>query len=138
MKVIFLDVDGVLNSMQDGYSFELETNKHFELLKQIIDKTNAKLVLSSSWRIGIRPNDTIHTKLKEFGMSIYDCTPILKGKTRGDEIQAWLDQHQDVERFIILDDDIDMGKLMYRLVHTDTMVGLTEEEVKICLMLMED
>ena len=53
MKVIFLDVDGVLNSAQDGYSIRLKTDSHLKLLQYIVKETGAKIVLSSSWRIGL-------------------------------------------------------------------------------------
>lgn len=49
MKIIFLDVDGVLNSIEDRFSWTIETDKHLEILKYIVDKTNAKIVVSSSW-----------------------------------------------------------------------------------------
>ena len=55
MKVIFLDIDGVLNSMSckatiEGFDF-VEDEK-VALLKEIIDLTGAKVVLSSTWRYG--------------------------------------------------------------------------------------
>lgn len=50
MKVIFLDVDGVLNSAQDGYSIRLKTDSHLKLLQYIVKKTGAKIVLSSYYR----------------------------------------------------------------------------------------
>ena len=50
LKVIFLDVDGVLNSKQDGNSIKLRTDSHFRLLQEIVKATGAKIVLSSSWR----------------------------------------------------------------------------------------
>lgn len=50
MKVIFLDVDGVLNSAQDGYSIRLKTDSHLKLLQYIVKETGAKIVLSSYYR----------------------------------------------------------------------------------------
>ena len=58
IKIVFLDVDGVLNSLNytpvqdvkcvdDLYVIEEEKIK---LLKEIIIKTNAKIVISSTWR----------------------------------------------------------------------------------------
>ena len=57
MKIIFLDIDGVLNSIgwverTKGTAYEdkeIDPSK-VRLLKQIIDKTDAKIVLSSTWR----------------------------------------------------------------------------------------
>lgn len=112
MKVIFLDVDGVLNSDEyfdkirnldiQGIEREVDIEK-IKLLKKAIDKTGAKVVLSSSWR---------YTKyaqyLKELlsNYDIYvDSTPFIENE-RGLEIKKWLSDNQDVEDFVILDDEI--------------------------------
>ena len=61
MKVIFLDIDGVLNSFQTFreiyYEHELTGFRRVaididkvKLLKEIVDNTGALIVLSSSWR----------------------------------------------------------------------------------------
>ena len=60
MKVIFLDIDGVLNANEDfgGRSKPNPsihgilgiTTTRLNRLKQIIDKTDAKIVLTSSWK----------------------------------------------------------------------------------------
>ena len=61
MKVIFLDIEGVLNTKetyerirrQKGYSVMLDTEIdefRLEYLKKIIDETDAKIILSSSFR----------------------------------------------------------------------------------------
>ena len=112
MKVIFLDVDGVLNSDEyfdkirnldiQGIEREVDIEK-IKLLKKAIDKTGAKVVLSSSWR---------YTKyaqyLKELlsNYDIYvDSTPFIENE-RGLEIKKWLSDNQDAEDFVILDDEI--------------------------------
>lgn len=46
MKVIFLDFDGVMNTFNDKI---LQDDK-LALLAEIVDKTQAKIVLSTSWR----------------------------------------------------------------------------------------
>lgn len=52
MKIIFLDIDGVLNVFGKSHDQYGKTfHKHFENnLKYIIEQTNAKIVLSSTWR----------------------------------------------------------------------------------------
>ena len=48
-KIIFLDIDGVLNSVHnwpENLLHQSLTNN----LKHIVDKTGAKIVLSSSWK----------------------------------------------------------------------------------------
>lgn len=130
MKVIFLDVDGVLNSSQDGFTIKLGTNKHLELLKQIVEKTDAKIVLSSSWRISNKTKSFIEAKLNEYGMSIISATPDL-GSSRGEEIKRWLRETNDfIESFVILDDDSDMDEYTRtKLVQTNRDIGLQETDV---------
>lgn len=127
MKVVFLDVDGVLNSVRDYYSVELTTDSHFILLRELIDRTGAKIVLSSSWRIGLSIGDVLVQRLAEYGLEIYDTTPVLyfEGRKRGDEIRAWLNEHKDVTNFVILDDESDMCEFTKtNLVKTNTNFGL--------------
>lgn len=109
MKILFLDIDGVLNSQQflqeGGYCGLILDPSRMILLKEILDATNAKIVLTSSWRE--HWEDPIGTYLrKEFGkydMEIYDRTPILR-LSREVEIRTWLASQEDIETFVVLDD----------------------------------
>ena len=115
MKVIFLDIDGVLNLYYGGRD-EYGAIFHPHLvdnLRLLIEKTGAKIVISSTWRfsgltimkemwekrelpgevIGITPNFMVHYK-----------TTLCRGK----EIDAYLEKNKDIERYVILDDDSDM------------------------------
>ena len=133
MKVIFLDVDGVLNSARDYYSIELSTDSHLELLKELIDRTGAKIVLSSSWRMGLSIRGNLVQRLADYNLEIYDTTPVLyfEGRKRGDEIRAWLDKHEDVVNFVILDDESDMCEFTKtNLVKTDTNFGLKRKNIE--------
>lgn len=127
--VLFLDVDGVLNRC--GKSGQgLETDK-VERLKAVLTRCPARIVLSSTWR---KFDHALERVKREF--LIESCTPVLDrqesgiwlGASRGREIQAWLDAHPDVTRFVILDDDSDMGPLTAHLVKTGSFEGLTENK----------
>ena len=121
MKVIFLDVDGVLNSEDDLMVYRKKNNinhcilyaevedRPLKLLKEIVDNTSAKIVVSSSWRIGCERSGQesifgnslfmkLQTRLKEYGMDIYDITPSITKFQRGDEIKAWMSENP-VENF---------------------------------------
>ena len=108
MKVIFLDIDGVLNSDEyiDRAKNTQGIERHIEkvkLLKKAIDETGAKTVLTSSWR-----NSKDIGPLREFlaKYEIYfDATPFIKWE-RGLEIKQWLSENKGVEDYIILDDEI--------------------------------
>lgn len=118
MKIIFLDVDGVLNTKYTKERFEGYAgidDKRMEYLKQIVDATDGKIVISSTWRLGYNKDghelhefgEYLKDKFAEHDLEIYDITPDLKrnGLYRGQEIKAWLAKHEDVENFIIFDDE---------------------------------
>jgi hypothetical protein len=89
------------------------------LLKKIADATGAKIVLSTSWRehwsenqtectdTGVRINDIFG----KFGLQILDKTPMLHA-AREMEIKAWLDNHPEVENFVVLDDRLMCAPLL--------------------------
>lgn len=55
MKIIFLDIDGVLNckfTKKEIFWFAFVSPQKIELLKQLIERSGAKVVLSSTWRRG--------------------------------------------------------------------------------------
>ena len=142
MKVIFLDVDGVLNSAQDGYSIRLRTDSHLKLLQRIIKETGAKIVLSSSWRIGFTPaSRNLLARFKEYGLELMDCTPELPASCRGDEIRQWLTDNvynYDIENFVILDDEADMAEFTDKnLVQTDTNIGLQKQDAVECIKMLK-
>lgn len=112
MKVIFLDIDGVLNSDEyldkvknsdiQGIERDIDVEK-VKLLKRAIDETGARVVLSSSWRY-TRNARYLKELLANYGIRV-DSTPYIQD-IRGLEIKKWLSENQGVEDFIILDDEI--------------------------------
>lgn len=110
MKVIFLDIDGVLNSDEyidraknsQGIERHIDIDK-VKLLKKAIDETGAKTVLTSSWRNSndIGPLRELLAKYEIY----FDVTPFINWE-RGLEIKQWLLEHNRVEDYIILDDEI--------------------------------
>lgn len=143
MKVIFLDVDGVLNSetfMIDNPNAMFKnilSESAIDLLRRIVDETGAKIVLSSSWR-RIKMNMIHLTKqLFAHGISIHSSTPYsIELRNRGDEIGAWLREHPEVTNYVILDDDDDMGEHMSHLVQTTWKHGLEEKHVEEAVRLL--
>lgn len=151
MKILFLDFDGVITTYESGWKIDL---KKLELLDNIIKLTNAKIVISSSWKVGKNNVDDFKDYLcndwkvgiknetnifKKFVRNIYDITDS-KGSWRGDEIQRWLDAHEEeVETYVILDDDSDFhDDQLFNFVQTDTYEGLTEREVKMCVSVLNN
>ena len=104
-----------------------------------MDATGALIVLSSTWRDEWHVDDEsrngsdfneLRAKFREFGMDFYDRTGAWQTRGRGWEILAWLEEHEAVESFVILDDWDDMGPLRNHLVWTNPSLGLTEEQVQ--------
>lgn len=138
IRVVFLDLDGVLNNhgyllahSKDGWDPNGLDPKNIKQLNELLNWTGAKVVISSTWRL-FHTLPHIETLLTAEGFEgeVIGKTPDLRGRPRGEEIQAWLETTDvDVERFVILDDDSDMGALMPHLVRTSFSVGLTAAEV---------
>jgi hypothetical protein len=136
MKVIFLDIDGVLNN-QDylialnkdpekrkvirthvrNYSEMIDT-RAVELLNVITKTTGAKLVLSSTWR-KLHPWDDLVWMFEHRGVvgELIGRTPA-GGRSRGHEIKIWLDKHPEATHFIILDDSADISPFESHLIRT--------------------
>lgn len=113
MKVIFLDIDGVLNVIGQGYDeYGQLFHPHLvENLKYIIDQTGAKIMISSSWRsCGIVALQEMWAKRNLPG-EIIGHTPIGYKylHNRGEEINHMIDLYlEDMTNYVILDDDDDM------------------------------
>ncbi len=153
MKVIFLDIDGVLNSTQTAEDWHLKTGKggyggFFEEtdivtddnvrwgqslvdnLKKIVDATGARIVISSTWR-----KHFTCPKFKDMlaiygwdGAPIYDRTPIMR--IRGQEVKWWVDKHKP-EVYVIIDDYDDfLREQIPFFVQTNPDIGLTQEDAQ--------
>lgn len=129
MKVLFLDVDGVLNSMtwfasQPPTAVTEVDPAAVRRIQRIVERTGARVVLSSSWRGSDDHPGELEAKLVGAGVPIHGRTPRLEGH-RGDEIRAWLAVHPEVTAFAIIDDDSDAGEhYPDRFVRTYTRVGM--------------
>src|SRR6202007_2799386 len=113
MKVLFLDVDGVLNcSTTIGVTGDADK---CELVRKIITETGAKIVVSSTWR---KNRELMRHLFRNLGRKMRDemegCTPVLDSRrpsgiwqatTRGEEIMAFVAKSPHIKKFVILDDD---------------------------------
>ena len=156
MRIIFLDIDGVLNSWASFYKI---TTEKLQLLNSLIEQTGAKIVISSSWRIGSEDvKDFVEKNFKKsnfrldnfkdatnqecisnifYNDNIIGLTDTF-GPSRGDEIKRWLDNHSDdVESYVIFDDDSDMlDEQLEHLVQTDTYYGITDREIHLATLIL--
>lgn len=152
MKVIFLDFDGVISTYRNKWTLDIEK---ILLLKKIVDTTNAKIVVTSSWKVGKKNvdnfKDSLYTNWRtkeaqttnqeimcDFVNSIYDITDS-DGPCRGKEIRRWMDNHNDeIDQYVILDDDSDMLKSqLHNFVQTDGFYGLSDRTASLAIDILE-
>lgn len=152
-KIIFLDFDGVLNSVRsaiaDGHYITTLNAKNsilmgtptsgfdriaVNLIHSLMKRTGAYIVVSSAWRKTFSLRDIREIFHNEFGWSheevtesIIGVTGISDSQSRGDEIQNWIDEHTvgiNNFQYIIIDDGYDFHDHQYkRLVQTDPYEG---------------
>ena len=106
MKVIFLDIDGVLNSSNtpNPRNFPYVVDKTLlDRLNGLLDRTGAKVVLSSTWRtdpVGL-------LAARYWGIPFIDVCPDQPESARCDEMLTWLSEHPEVTRYAVVDDEND-------------------------------
>ncbi len=155
MKLIFLDIDGVLNNMVWLHAMhkagvdpmlvrrELLDRFSVQVLNNIVEQTGAKVVISSSWRWG-RTMEDMQAILNDNGFigTVIGMTPVDSDKVakvlglwgerqqRGHEIQAWLKMYNlSHVPFVVIDDSGDMAGVEDHLVLLNHVTGLQEEHI---------
>ena len=128
MKIIFLDIDGVLNCTQTPnprkFPFVIDA-RLLRRLKRLLKQSKAKAVLSSSWRV-----DPIGLlAAKHFGVPFIDVCPDMPSERRCVEMRAWLIEHPEVVRYAVIDDEDD-GLDDMPLFQPSRKTGLTPEIAK--------
>ena len=146
MKIIFLDIDGVLvtrNSIkyqylnfpdEDGIRFSKKAVKN---LNKLIRLTKAKIVISSTWRL-FHTLEELQNIFKIQGIKgeIISTTSIDKATVeedipRGQKIADWLEQHSGIDQYVIIDDDVQADCIQfhpYNCVETSYKRGFSPED----------
>lgn len=176
MKVIFLDIDGVMNCQEEMLAIlaqnpkardkvDLPSPAKCKLLKQLVDETGARLVLSSSWRLSLNAIQKLIDLFESYSLILsgFTCHEVDSKKfkntpyedikpryqhnigdfgtyieDRGAEIAAWLLDHPTVENFVILDDESSdiLNWHPNNLVKTSLYSGLTKEDILKCIEIL--
>ena len=137
IKVLFLDIDGVLNTDRqhwhcqmngitpvDEFGYEFD-HKAVDNLATILEETSAEIVISSSWKfLGLQTLQKMWEDRKLPG-TILDITS--DGKSKGWEIDEWLMEcESQVNRYAIIDDENDiLPKQLNHFVQTNSQFGIT-------------
>lgn len=156
MKVMFLDIDGVLNS-QEWYTERMEKEMSYDYPKDefspelvsklngLIKETKAKIVISSTWRIsrslselkdlfrfvGVQGEVIGKTSSNQFRGKYGQCV-------RGKEIKEWIDEQREEVKYIIIDDDNGMlPEQQSRFIKTTWLHGLEDYQVTNAINLLK-
>lgn len=156
MKIIFLDVDGVLNGNFWNETHQKEISdltkidmKCVHLLSELVRETGANVVMHSAWRSMFnnqmqpmgKMSKKLYDMLRSAGVTLYDRTPdfateeIRKAKkyslVKAKEILAYLKSHKDVDSWVVLEDlDLHNEKVSVHQVRTNQDTGLTPENIR--------
>ena len=148
--IIFLDFDGVMvtdrhqeqltaigQSLRDNYGAKFDP-ACVENLRQIIDSTDADIVVTSTWKMTMGQDgicqmwDDRHLPGKVIGV-----TPDIDPIHRGDEIDAWLDANPGTGRYAIIDDaplvDFFNANQLEPLFRVNECTGLDEDTVRLVI-----
>ena len=146
IKIIFLDIDGVLNIYNESHINKI----HLTRLVNIINNTNSKIVLSTSWRNLIQKRRELWNEFEKVGIlkekvivsNKYEMTPDLcPFQHRTDEIMITLDNIKkkfNVKSWLILDDmdllnrgtKINRKRIINNFIRCNSKCGLTNKQMK--------
>lgn len=141
MKLLFLDVDGVLNNLEvlsQSRSSDLGEG-HLRLLKTLVAAAGCDIVLTSTWRLFPESQMTLRVAFEEHGIPVWiDATPHITSVRRAEEILSWLRNNTNkpvVAVGIDDDEDIDIGNdhglpVKFKPLKTDFVKGLTASVVQ--------
>ena len=121
MNVVFLDYDGVVNIAmwnQEGtrclFNFpEDDKVNHFQAVQWVSEfcqKFDYKIVVTSTWRRYSNYKDCLINGGLRDGIEILGKTDEIFDGCRGDEIQKYLDEHPEIDNYLIFDDEFDFNK----------------------------
>lgn len=167
MNAIFLDIDGVLNcygingkgrsKSRCGNFLGIDKDKTQNLAK-IVQKTDAILILISSWKIGWEPkgaykingidSSNYHAKyldnhLKKKGnLILTDKTFEFDSNYRGKGIKDYLKKHPEITNWIVIDDEIfidyEIEEILPHLIKINPIYGLTDENINIAIQMLQE
>jgi hypothetical protein len=152
MRILFLDIDGVLNGHDyDPLAESCTIRTHcITNLSKILTQTDVKVVISSAWRYMIsrgamtlrgfeyllRTHRLAGIQNRIIGITREDLDQTSKTE-RGLEIEEWLRDHPEVTHYLVIDDmDYGISIRGHPFLQTDGTVGLTEADADKAIMML--
>lgn len=128
MKILFLDIDGVVNNyatMQRFGGFRGIDPKLAAIVQRIVKETGCSVVLSSTWRLDAKSRAHVRKMVCDF----IGVTMDLPHAWRGEEVRHWLldnVKQAELQAYAILDDTTDFNSDQ-PLFLTSERTGITDE-----------
>ena len=132
IKIVFLDINGVLNTSID-YNLN---QKCIDNLAYIIKQTGAKVVITSAWRRDEYALNSLVQTLNQNDIEVLGCTKILN-QERSLEILAYISGIEEEHKYVILD-DLKINHFPNTLVLVDRNTGLTYEDALKATKILQD
>ena len=153
MNIIFLDIDGILNTSSDR-----RINRNMvKRLSRLVKDTNSKVILHSGWRFWFNENmqplngqaKNLQEELWKEGITLSGKTPDLSdenikktqtfSKVKASEILSWLDRQSDIDSWVVLEDlDLKNETVKKHQIMPDPDTGLTDEDIDKAMALIMD
>ena len=116
MNILFLDYDGVVNTIMWGpngeranYGFpdqnKVNDEQAVQWVSEFCEKFNYRIVVTSTWRLHNNWAMCLANAGLRKTVKIYDRLPLDRDKSRAQLIKEYLSDHKNIEHFIILDDE---------------------------------
>ena len=132
-RIIFLDIDGVLNTQHTLLNGDYIDGRLMQRLERLVKESGANIVISSSWA------DEAKKLLSDYGFKYADkiigVTPRVR-RWRGEQILDWIEENGACDYVILEDDPFDIcGEIFDGInnelvVHVDFRTGLSEEDIE--------
>jgi hypothetical protein len=141
-RIVFLDYDGVVNTPMwnaEGTHCSYNHNGHGKVnnfqavqwLSEACQKFGFDIVVTSTWRMWDNYKECLVNGGLRKGIEVLGKTPSIRDVPRGPEIKAYLDEHPEIQYYVIVDDEADMlPEQMGHFIMTNRDTGFNLSEFK--------
>lgn len=141
-RVCFLDYDGVVNtpmwnaegtrcSYNSPYNNKVNNFQAVQWLSEACQKFGYDIVVTSTWRLDNNYKECLINGGLRNGIEILGRTPRLRDVPRGAEIKKYIDEHPEIQYYVIVDDEADiLPEQMDRFIRTNGDTGFNLSEFK--------